>query len=568
MPDETRTARIEPSGLVPDEFENDPNIIIHSQASARIRDEQLETIGVFDYFQARSPGGRRSNVYLFDSDDEWIYFDKKTGWLVLHYIDKQTTPDNNRLALEVQLYIGPEGISEIPEKNLGRFTDPIIDRSHLKWGLNSSKDLIIYDKKLRRFFKFDLNKQTIVKGPKLNKRDSHKPIQIGWLKKKETFSYSRLGWNPPQIKDPDKNTDTERSIVEFKPIMPVFYDFYAGLYLLVLDETGRIDRLDKKTLTFAGTAGRLPVPPTLFGYESTIMPRGLLAYDVWPLSLTTHFFETTEEKQESKKVFFGEPPGSSNPPPTRIEKKYLGLLAASLSHDGTSLALTAYDENGVQNRIEHTKLTRYRDGRRVTSIPSSKAVLFEAPWAPATTICKYLTENLHPPILSLASYFTAKYFEAASGHRALFLLPNSFIALRARAGNKNINVAERFFSALSLMSPAIILAIVLAHIVNKDAVVVGLSKNARLYWVFGTLAFGPVAYITYRLTRPKMTLVTCQNCGKPRRPDMDKCHRCKSGWHVPELTPPLWRVLDGTEQIQLNASEASPLADEEEITTE
>jgi hypothetical protein len=118
------------------------------------------------------------------------------------------------------------------------------------------------------------------------------------------------------------------------------------------------------------------------------------------------------------------------------------------------------------------------------------------------------------------------------------------------------------------MSPAIILAIVLAHIVNKDAVVVGLSKNARLYWVFGTLAFGPVAYITYRLTRPKMTLVTCQNCGKPRRPDMDKCHRCKSGWHVPELTPPLWRVLDGTEQIQLNASEASPLADEEEITTE
>jgi len=29
---------------------------------------------------------------------------------------------------------------------------------------------------------------------------------------------------------------------------------------------------------------------------------------------------------------------------------------------------------------------------------------------------------------------------------------------------------------------------------------------------------------------------------------MDRCHRCKSEWLVPELTPPTWRVLDGTEQ--------------------
>jgi hypothetical protein len=26
---------------------------------------------------------------------------------------------------------------------------------------------------------------------------------------------------------------------------------------------------------------------------------------------------------------------------------------------------------------------------------------------------------------------------------------------------------------------------------------------------------------------------------------MDKCHRCGSPWHVPELTPPAWRVVDG-----------------------
>ncbi len=562
MPDEAKSVSIEPSGLVPDEFEKDPNIIQHSQASARIRSEQFQTIGIFDYFQARSPGGRLSSVYLFKSSHEWTYFDTKLGQLVLHYIDKQTTPDKNRLALEVQLYVGPEGISEIPEKTLGRFIDPIIDRGSLDWGLDGSKELIVYDKELRRFFKLDLDKQTIVKGPKLNKRDFHKPIQIGRLKK-ETSWFSNLFWNPPQIKDPDKDADTERSIVEFKPIIPDFYGSYAGPYLLVLDETGRIDLLDKETLTFAGTAGRLPVPPTLFGYEPSVIPRDLLDYNVKALSLTTHFFESAEGEPESKKVFFGDMLSSFNPPPARTDRKYLGLFAISLSQNGTSLALTAFDENGAQKGTAHTELVKYRGARRIKSVPSSKAVLFEVPWAPVLTISKYLSENLHPPILSLASYFTATSFEAASGHRALFLLPNSFIALRARAGNKNINAAERFISALFLISPAIILSILLAYQVNKDAVVVGLSQNARLYWVFGTLAFGLSAYITYKLTKPKITLVSCQNCGKPRRPDMDKCHRCKSGWHVPELTPPLWRVLNDPEQIQ-----SSPPADEEEIATE
>jgi uncharacterized paraquat-inducible protein A len=98
-------------------------------------------------------------------------------------------------------------------------------------------------------------------------------------------------------------------------------------------------------------------------------------------------------------------------------------------------------------------------------------------------------------------------------------------------------------SALWWISPSIILAIWLAYRVSKNAVVVGLSENARHYWIIGTLAFGLAAYITYRLTRPRITLVTCLNCGKMRRPDMAKCHRCKSDWHVPELAPPAWRVL-------------------------
>jgi hypothetical protein len=85
---------------------------------------------------------------------------------------------------------------------------------------------------------------------------------------------------------------------------------------------------------------------------------------------------------------------------------------------------------------------------------------------------------------------------------------------------------------------------VLGWRVVRDAEILGLSRNTRQLWLLGTLAFGLAAYITYRLTRPKITLVSCVHCGKSRRPDMDTCHWCNSLWHVPESTPPNWRVLD------------------------
>jgi hypothetical protein len=171
-------------------------------------------------------------------------------------------------------------------------------------------------------------------------------------------------------------------------------------------------------------------------------------------------------------------------------------------------------------------------------------VYFRPSRTSAFTVSKYLAETIHPPILSFGSFYTAYGIDAAAGHRALFLLPNSFIAMQGRIDYGNF--MTRLLSALWFMLPSIIFSIWLATRVNKNAVIVGLSENARLYWILGTLGFGLVAYITYRLTRPRITLITCQNCGKMRRPDMDRCHRCNSKWFVPELVPPAWRVLDGT----------------------
>ncbi|MFC1653013.1 hypothetical protein ACFL3F_04770 [Planctomycetota bacterium] len=63
--------------------------------------------------------------------------------------------------------------------------------------------------------------------------------------------------------------------------------------------------------------------------------------------------------------------------------------------------------------------------------------------------------------------------------------------------------------------------------------------------VIATVLLGLVAYITYRLTRVRVTSVTCLNCGKLRRPDRALCHHCQSPWVVPALCAPTWHVFDG-----------------------
>ncbi|MBW7991686.1 MAG: hypothetical protein FVQ84_16955 [Planctomycetes bacterium] len=551
---EVKDVSMSPSGLVPDEYENDPNVAIHSQVSTHVRFTFPLLFGISEYFQARIPGGRCSNVYFYESDGSYMYFDKQSGLIVHSYHDVQVMPDKRRISKWVQIYIGPEGIAETREKTLGRFIEPIVDRNRMFGRVRESRELIVYDKKLRRFFKIDFNKETVTKGPELaegNRR--YEPIQIGQLGK-TIFS---MNWSPPQIKKFEDDKKEAGYSSNFKSIIANAYGREAGPYLLVLDKSGVINLLDRESLKFVLTtghsvptdrlhlasAGRLPGPWTYFGSSGVIArPQDLLGYEVWPLALTTHFFENPE----SKKVFFGEPfIGHTKPSPSKIERKYLGMFAAGLSRDGTALTLSVFDEKGKQIKTAISIFTK-RKGNRTVSYPSSKGVFFRPPGASTFTIVKYLAENLHPTVLSLASYFTASAFEAGAGHRGLFLLPNSFIAMwgRERSGN----FVERLFGALGWIFPSIIFSIWLSTRVSKNAIVVGLSENARLYWMIGTLGFGLAAYITYRLTRPGITLVTCQNCGKMRRPDMDRCHRCKSKWLVPELTPPAWRVLDGTEQ--------------------
>lgn len=521
MPRDARDVIIMPSGLVPPALENDPNMFRHSYvlASNAYRREFL-FLGIVDYFEVRGPGGRHSNIYYYNKKvEDWTLFDESTGLIVHHISNITRMPDKTMQYKEVQLYAGPEGISETAEKSLGRFIAPITDSTNWGWPLRT-----VYDKKLRRFFSIDFDKRTIVKGPQLAKDDKHKPVQIGYLGKHHQDLLS-LDWGPPELKLSDEDVKKRGLTIDPnrpKPpplpggtpswIIPIVRQSLeytcAGEYLLVLDETGRIDLLDRETLEFAGTAGFLPNPR--FSSTELVKDADLLGYHAFPLAFTT-------------------------------DNKYRGMCAACVSREGTSLALAVFDEKGKRIKTSYTMLTK-KVRNKHQYIPSSRAVFFETPWAPASTISKYLAENLQPPILSIASYFTADSFEAGAGHRALFILPNSFVAMKGRDINENAGI--RFYAALLIILPSIILAILLGWRVSKDATTVGFSESAKLYWMLGTLAFGLTAYITYRLTRPKITLVTCANCGNPRRPDMDRCHRCGSKWRVPELIPPAWRVID------------------------
>jgi len=509
MPTEWSHVRIQPSGLVPLELEIDPNVFTHSKvdASNYPAESKLISLGISDYFEAKVAEGRISNIYYYEEDEDRMYFDEKTGQIVYHYTYKQKMPDNSFQLRQVQLYAGPEGVSETSDEKLGRFIQPIVDTTILhghipNTGISyTNKLLILYDKQQRRFFKINFYENSVTKGPEFGKEKIHEPLQIGRIVKGRTIL--NVNWEPPHRKYSKEDLGIVGSIVE--------RDYYLDehQYTFVLDETGRINLLDRETLELAGTAGYLPTPESLFPSKRLVTPKDLLAYDVIPLVL-------------------------------KSDNKYRGMFVASVCREGTAMALAVFNKEGTMIMSDYTKATKYR-GRRTVTTPSSKDVYFQVTWAPTLTIAKYLLENLHPPILSLASYAMADSIEATAGYRALFILPNSFIAMKGRDISQN--TAERFLLALLIILPSIILAILLTWRVSEDAKVIGLSENARIFWILATIAFGLAAYITYRLTRPEITLVTCVNCGKLRRPDMDRCHRCGSKWCVPELTPPAWRVI-------------------------
>jgi len=510
------TAKISPSGVLRPEIENDPNITEHSEASGSVNPWPwhrcivhallgshsweftkrfyaghylLEDSGIIQYFESLEKGVRHSYYPLgtWGPFIELIHFDEVGGQLVCHHKELESYLEKDTWEWDgaVVLYVGPEGMSTNRHEAIGQFESPVIYLRLASEWLKRPPVSFVYDKKTHRFFAFDFEAQTMRIGPKLP-HGPICPVDIGYSEEADLFavSFSHPHHTYSRYQVPPENLTTKG-------------------YLPVFNESGRIDLLDPNTLELRGPAGYLPRPRTPAGWAAAKL-RDLLGYDVDIISLR---------------------PRIGPPLKGDMEGEYLGLVTGSLSRQGMWASVAIFDKDG-----------------RLVKTAHSEANFFKQPWGPALSVAKYFFESLHPPVSTLASFFTAYSFDARSTHRALFLMPNSFVAMtRDYQGN----IFYMFVIVLLLMLPGLLLAGVLAWRVDRDAVEIGLSLNARRLWLAGTLCFGLVGYTTYRLTRPVIALVTCANCGNPRRPDMEKCHRCGSPWHVPELTPPPWRVLDG-----------------------
>ena len=522
------SAELKPTGIMPGEAE-DPNVKVPSLAIAHLGDWAMYSLGVFRDIEMQPETHEQFGVagifinYIIEKERQQnkgiskrLYFDKKSGLYIYCGIFREEQEDKTSWAKEIYYYIGPEGISENPGEGLGRFIEPIQTKR--------SGDVIIFDKALSRFFRVNSEEQKVISGAELP--EDYRPIQIGRLFKNReilgglNFSLPLRQATPQELKDKRKTQretviredwDDSRERIVYVAMDGYDYSPFSEKYILVLDESGRIDKLDTETLEFAGSVGRLPAAPSFFASGLPVTAKNLLGYRV--LSWASK------------------------------DGRHKALLAASASRGADGLTLALFNEDGTLTRQNFSKPA---DNKKARFNRSARETLMTTPWGPALMVAKYLTENLQPPILSIASYFSASRFEAADGYQAMLILPNSFVAMLAREFSDN--EIARFFTVAFMILPSVMLAILLAWRLRKDAVIVGISKRSALYWTIATFAFGPVAYITYRLTRPKQTMVTCLNCGKLRRPDNDECHRCAGKWDVPELTPPLWRVIDTKSQ--------------------
>jgi hypothetical protein len=399
-------------------------------------------------------------------------------------------------------YAGPEGIADKPDERLGRFVAPIAG------GIRKGSQ-VLYDPGLKRFFAIEWDAETpgVRKGPELSKDAvAREPVQVGGI------------W---------KNPDLIRvNLPSHQSADPWRVRYWDADHVLVLDASGRIDRLDLRTLDYAGFAGRLssPIPP--IGDSGTARPMDLTAYGVYEFEI------------------------ARDDPPTQWG--YGGCAVLSLARDGLALRLEYFDPNGQTAAVGATTATAYDDPRAGVvrlgrPVDSAEAAYFLLPGARGLTWMKLLLENLHPTVLVLASYFGGPHFEATSGYRSIFLLPDSFVAMVAR-GCRGEEAWKRFFWTLGYMLPGLFLLGLLGDKLNRDAIRMGMPRNARKAWILATIFLGLPAYVAYRMTRPRGSLVTCSNCGQGRRADQDKCHRCSSVWEVPELTPPAWRVVCAPEQ--------------------
>jgi hypothetical protein len=463
----------------------------------------VDGLGIPQYRYSHDLEAPDSPVLVWSREDNGVelYYDRSLGMVVYHFSVGMSQANGTYTNKKVVAYAGPGGIADRPEEKLGRFNDPMVrliagDLDHP----------VLYDRGLRRFFAIDWRDKIVRQGLSLA-GDLAAPVDFGWPRKQPACLGLSLYTPEPHLT--------------------------CGLNpgrVVVLDAAGNLRMLNLQTLEYAGSAGALPGPATLFPSGRRATPNDLFAYQVYP-------------------VF----PGRAD--------VYAGCAVAVLSRDATSMKVEVFDANGASIVVQESALPggvqadgglSAQYGRRSTVA----ALYFGLPNAPVLTAAKFILESLHPPVLLWLSYFTASSFEATAGYRSLFVLPNSFAAMKGR--DVDFWWLPRFVTAMLFLMPGVVLGGLLSRLVSRDAQRMGMPARARRLWMAATVLFALPGYVTFEITRPRIARVTCQNCGRDRRVDTEKCHHCGSPWLVPELIPPAWRVIGRPEEQPCNDPSSRP----------
>jgi len=532
MPEDSLSVIIRPSGLFPGEPSplqagpqnrirseppgpNEPNFRYSQIYVGQNREVVIGSAAgavwdiIADVFKFR--GANEKVYYWYRDENNYICLDKRSGLINRRYMPGKFQPNDENISLNNELFFGPNGVSQTASTSLGRFYDPMLGRS---WDPNR---MGFYDRTLRRFYTIDFVAGTVNKSPQLAEGDSREPI---YRVRDIVFPALNIELGALNIWNAEESEWKEQKLIFGDAIQSgVGYQYlgrdFSYTFIPWVSKTGRVYICNTKEGSLV-EAGYLPKPWSLYstGVDTRVAnPRDVLGYGVRPIYASLRL------------------PADPNKPPQSFDVKYLGMCVGTVSREGASMAVAVFDANGRQICRGDTK----KNG-----MPTAEYMYSET-HTPLATISLFLLENLQPPVFEAASYLYGNCIEASAGHRALFILPNSFVGMLGRYSGTKFD--RQVFLPL-LMGPSLILSIWLAFRVRKDAKIIGLSGTAKKWWTIGTIAFGLSAYITYRLTRPKETLVTCQNCGQLRRPDMERCHRCGSKWEIPELTPPNWRICD------------------------
>ena len=439
LSEDARKLDLDVASLIMPRTKEEPNgvpCLVHAVMATQ--EVSSESLGALQYRNAHQPDAPDSRVYVWGGTGDnavRLYYDRSLRLIVYHDgvpLPQPMQPDGRVRAEKAPAYAGPEGIADKPDKKLGSFRDPLVrdiggDYEHQ----------IVYDRGLRRFFAIDWRDKAIKQGPPLP-ADAASPVDFGWARKQPKCLNLSLETPEPLLMhgvNPDR--------------------------ILVLDSAGSIQMLDLSTLEYVGSVGRLPAPRMLFPTERRATPDDLFAFQVMPVFVN-------------------------------MGKQYVGCAVAVLSRDATAARLEVFDVNGASVAMADTFADVPRGEKkgspaRSHSVPTATALYLDLPGAALTGV-KFVLESLHPPALLLASYFTASSIEATAGHRSLFVLPNSFVAMKGR--DARYGPVQRLWTTLPFLLPGVLLGVALSAAVARDARRAGLRIRAKRLWVAATVLLG------------------------------------------------------------------------------